>query len=91
MAPLVFTGTPIIRALWWLDPDDSECLESDSQFLVGDSLLVAPVLEPGVRSRDIYLPQGNWEDVMNGVTIKGRRWLRNYKAEQHQCPTFQKL
>ena len=91
MTEVYFTGAPIIRPLWWLDPEDKASLESDSQFLVGDSLLVAPILEPGARSRDIYLPEGNWEDVINGVTVKGRRWLWKFKAELNQCPTFRKL
>lgn len=85
------TGTPIIRPLWWLEPTETSALVSDSQFLVGDSLLVAPVLEPGARSRDIYLPTGNWEDLTNGVTVKGGRWLWIYNADLHQCPTFRKL
>ena len=37
---------------------DSEALSVEDEFLLGDSLLVAPVLEEGAIKRDIYLPRG---------------------------------
>ena len=44
--------------VWWLDPMDDEALTVEDEFLLGDSLLVAPVLEEGAIKRDIYLPRG---------------------------------
>ena len=44
--------------MWWLDPMDDEALSVEDEFLLGDSLLVAPVLEEGAIKRDIYLPRG---------------------------------
>ena len=44
--------------MWWLDPMDDEALTVEDEFLLGDSLLVAPVLEEGATKRDVYLPQG---------------------------------
>ncbi len=35
----------------------------DDAFLLGDALLVAPVTEPGVRSREVFLPQGRWQSL----------------------------
>jgi alpha-glucosidase (family GH31 glycosyl hydrolase) len=45
-----------------------------SEYLLGDFLLVAPVLEEGATSRDIYLPSGRWQDqvllsLRSGTTI----------------------
>ena len=37
---------------------DDEALTVEDEFLLGDSLLVAPVLEEGATKRDVYLPQG---------------------------------
>ena len=37
---------------------DDEALTVEDEFLLGDSLLVAPVLEEGSTKRDVYLPQG---------------------------------
>ncbi|KAL4659004.1 hypothetical protein GN956_G3396 [Arapaima gigas] len=54
------TGDPIIRPLWWIAMGDETAYKIDSQFLIGDDLMVAPVLEPGKQERDIYLPAGQW-------------------------------
>ncbi|XP_045209932.2 myogenesis-regulating glycosidase-like [Mercenaria mercenaria] len=82
------TGDPLIRPLWWIAPDDTDALECETQFLVGDYLLVAPVVEKGARQRDIYLPQGVWEDARKGDTLKGGKWLFKYIAELDEVPTF---
>ena len=46
--------------MWWLDPMDGEALTVEDEFLLGDFLLVAPVLEEGAVKRDVYLPRGRW-------------------------------
>ena len=47
----------IYYQVWWLDPMDEEALGLEDEFLLGDSLLVAPVLEEGAVKRDVYLPR----------------------------------
>lgn len=64
------TGEPVIRPVWWLAPHDERALACDDEFLVGDGLLVAPVIQPGQRARNVYLPPGQWQD-MAGQTITG--------------------
>ena len=54
-------GLPPFRALVMDDPDDRATWEIDDQFLIGDSLLVAPGL-PGQTDRTLYLPPGIWHD-----------------------------
>ena len=44
--------------MWWLDPQDAAALAVDDQFLLGDEVLVAPVLEEGAVTRHVYLPSG---------------------------------
>ena len=58
----VQTGAPIIRPLWWISPLDEESQITDSEFLLGNNTLVAPILEQNARSRNIYLPAGKWKD-----------------------------
>lgn len=52
------TGYPIIRPLWWLSTLDTNTVDISDQFLIGDSLMVAPILERGVTSRPVYFPSG---------------------------------
>ena len=44
-------GSPINRPLWWIDPTDQEALGVEDQFLLGNDILVAPVLEEGAVAR----------------------------------------
>lgn len=54
------TGLPLVRPLFWLDIQDRNLWELDDAFMLGDSLLVAPVLSPNATTRRIYLPRGKW-------------------------------
>ena len=78
---LSVTGWPIVRPLWWIAPTDDAALRCDSQFLLGDRLLVAPILHEGARSRDVYLPGGpsvHWRDFFaSGSPVRpGGTWIR---------------
>lgn len=55
-------GFPVVRSLWFVFPDDSETLDIDDQFCLGDSILVAPILTPKTTQRKAYLPKGTWVD-----------------------------
>ncbi len=54
------TGAPIARPLPWIWPADPRAFRADDQFLLGDHLLVAPVVERGATEREVYLPEGTW-------------------------------
>jgi alpha-glucosidase len=47
----------------------------DDQFLLGRDLLVAPVCEKGMTSRQVYLPEGLWYDWHSGEALEGGRWI----------------
>jgi alpha-glucosidase (family GH31 glycosyl hydrolase) len=61
------TGLPIMRHLLLEWPDDPQAVASDDEFLFGPDLLAAPVLAPGVTTRDLYLPRGVWIDLWRAV------------------------
>jgi len=62
---------PLMRALCFDWPDDERIWESPHQYLLGDSLLVAPVVEPGIEEWPVYLPDGAWKDVWTGEDLAG--------------------
>ncbi|XP_055953812.1 myogenesis-regulating glycosidase-like [Argiope bruennichi] len=72
------TAAPLVRPLWWIAPDDVNAQMCGSQFLVGEKIMVAPILEEGRRIRDIYLPAGWWKDHLLGEVRRGGKWLHNY-------------
>uniref|UniRef100_A0A673LY21 Si:ch211-117c19.1 n=1 Tax=Sinocyclocheilus rhinocerous TaxID=307959 RepID=A0A673LY21_9TELE len=87
---VLYTGDPIIRPLWWIATDDEAAYKIDSQFLIGDDLLVAPVLEPGKQERDIYLPAGRWRSY-KGEYYKGDKgpiYLTDYPVDLDEVAYF---
>ena len=65
------TGYPIMRALCLEYPKDPKVHNIQYEFLLGDSLLVAPVLDEGVKMWDFYLPGGEWVDFWTEEVIQG--------------------
>jgi alpha-glucosidase len=65
------TGAPILRPLFWSYPEDQETYSLDDQFLLGDSLLVAPVTRPGAEYRHVYIPAGSWFHYWTGARVDG--------------------
>ncbi len=69
------TGVPMMRAMRLEFPDDPGCTYLDRQYMLGDSLLVAPVFSPdGVV--DYYVPAGTWTSLLTGETVTGPGWFR---------------
>lgn len=65
------TGLPVARALVMDYPDDTATYEVDNQFMLGESMMVAPV-EKGT-SREVYLPEGMWTDFWTDAVYEGGR------------------
>ncbi|XP_071109181.1 myogenesis-regulating glycosidase-like [Haliotis cracherodii] len=86
----ITTGYPINRPLWWIAPMDEAALTVDDQFLLGDDVLVAPVVEQGATMRRIYLPAGRWRDELKGQTLDGGKWV-DYAVTLRDLPHFTKV
>ena len=56
--------------------DDSNTLNLDDQFMIGDDLLVAPILQPNQTSRLVYLPEGVWYDYWTSKKHVGGTMIR---------------
>jgi alpha-glucosidase len=66
-------GLPVVRPLFMVDPTDENLRETNDAFMLGDSILVAPILEPGATQRDVYLPRGVWYEYDTGKLTDGAR------------------
>ncbi|WP_026098946.1 glycoside hydrolase family 31 protein [Kamptonema formosum] len=64
-------GYPPVRPVFWRDSGDGALWGVDDAFLLGDALLVCPVLEPGARSRKVTLPKGRWYSFWDGSVMEG--------------------
>jgi alpha-glucosidase len=65
------TGAPYVRPVWWKAPRDRALRDVEDAFLLGDALLVAPVMEEGARQRAVRLPHGRWYDTATGEAYDG--------------------
>ncbi len=82
-------GTPLMRAMWYAFPEDEACAALKDQYMFGDQYLVAPVLGPGLRERQVYLPAGTWKNVDTGETLRGGRTV-TVPAPLDVIPVFEK-
>jgi alpha-glucosidase (family GH31 glycosyl hydrolase) len=67
------TGIPVMRGLWLHYPDDAVATARADEYLWGRDVLVAPVVEQGATSRQVYLPRGGWSDFWTGERVDGGR------------------
>ncbi|MGW7328316.1 glycoside hydrolase family 31 protein [Streptomyces sp. NPDC054840] len=65
------TGAPYVRPVWWGTPEERRLRDCEDTFLLGDALLVAPVLECGADRRAVRLPRGRWYDTATGAAYEG--------------------
>jgi alpha-glucosidase len=68
------TGAPIMRPLYYHFPQGEEALDIESEFLVGEVLLSAPIYEQGATKRDVYLPSGLWYSYWDNQEYPGGGW-----------------
>ena len=67
------TGVPMMRAMALQFADDPACLSLDRQYMLGDSLLVAPIFnEDGIAQ--YYVPAGTWTDLQTGEEFEGGKF-----------------
>ncbi|XP_078702737.1 myogenesis-regulating glycosidase-like [Branchiostoma floridae x Branchiostoma belcheri] len=81
---------PIIRPLWWEDPENILAQTIDDEFLVGDQILVAPIVERGTTTREVYFPiQGvSWQDARDrGRVYRGGEY-RTIRVELDEVAYF---
>ena len=83
-------GTPLLRAMWYEFTDDENCSDLKDQYMFGSCFLVAPVLEPEARERQVYFPAGRWRNVDTGEILEGGE-TRTAAAPLDIIPVFERL
>ena len=66
-------GYPMVRTLFFEYPEDPTSWLIEDEYLFGEDILVAPLMED-VSSRNVYLPPGLWTDYQSGKTYEGSCW-----------------
>lgn len=69
------TGLPVMRPLFLHHQSDSNTYNLNDQFLAGENILMAPVVQQGQRCRKVYLPEGKWIDYWTGEEHQGNNYI----------------
>jgi alpha-glucosidase len=70
------TGVPLFRPLMLNYQDDESTYNLDDEFMIGDDLLVAPIVKPDLTGRLVYLPKGVWYDYWTNKKYSGGTMVR---------------
>jgi alpha-glucosidase len=81
------TGHPLVRPLFWHDEADPALRKVDDAFLLGDHVVVAPVLDEDARLRQVRLPPGRWYPFDGDEAIDGGRTV-DVAAPLDTIPVF---
>ena len=64
-------GLPIIRHPMLEFPKDQKAYDTEAEYMLGEKMLIAPVVEQGATSRSFYLPKGDWVNYWTGALLEG--------------------
>lgn len=84
------TGEPIMKPVFFDYPQDKASYTIRDEWLLGDSLLAAPIVT-SADSRMVNIPPGQWLDVEHHRVITGPATLKGYQASLAQTPVFIRL
>ncbi|MBC7887654.1 MAG: DUF5110 domain-containing protein [Ferruginibacter sp.] len=87
-------GAPLVAPLYYYYPGDTVAVNVEDEFMWGEHILVAPVLQKGAAERKLYLPRGNWYALGNSenenADLKTYHSFINYKVSISEAPVFVK-
>lgn len=82
------TGAPVMRPLFYLGDDSAKISDQrlEDEYLIGNNLLVAPILEAKATERLVELPCGTWKNLSTGKLYSGKFC---YSPEKGELPVFE--
>ncbi len=83
-----FRKAPLIRPLWFDYPAVEEYYGIPDQYMLGKDLVVAPVLDTDLHSRNILLPPGKWREAITGESFDGPVTLKDFPVRCPGIPVF---
>ena len=81
------TGIPPVRHLVLNYQKDKNVYAIDDEFLLGDAILVAPIITDNTFERSAYLPKGSWIELLTEKIIEGGKWI-TASANLYQIPVY---
>ena len=79
-------GIPVLRPMFLEFPEDRTCHHLDLQYMLGESILVAPIFNSDGEA-NYYLPEGQWTHLISEEVLEGPRWYKE-TYNYHSLPIF---
>ncbi|HRN73839.1 MAG TPA: glycoside hydrolase family 31 protein, partial [Ginsengibacter sp.] len=76
-------GLPLLKALLLNYPEDPTVWTIEDAYLLGNDLLIAPLMEFETSERKVYLPEGRWIDLQTKHILEGGQW---HTIQSHYLP-----
>lgn len=83
------SGKPIMRPMFFDFYEDEVCYTLEDQYMYGEDILFAPIVNQGQTDREVYLPEGRWVNVYDRIVYEGQQFLKCH-AELDQFIAFVK-
>jgi len=83
------TGKPLVKPLFYEEPTSKAFLNYSDVYMFGDAFLVAPVVRPGIETKEIIFPSGKWYDFYTDEVIDGGQNIEVEVSQEH-IPVFVK-
>lgn len=80
---------PLMAPLYYYFSNDTAAAKVEDEYMWGENILVAPILEKGAKERKVYLPEGKWLNIFNGTIYNGKQWL-TLSTDLSYIPVFTK-
>jgi len=82
------TGAPLMRPLFFEEPNNEKLFNYDDAYLWGNDFLVAPIVKPEKQEKEVYFPKGsNWYDFYNDRKYNGGQ-TTTVAVNDTTIPTF---
>lgn len=87
-------GEPLVAPLYYYYPHDTAAVKVEDEFMWGENILVAPVLQKGLTERKVFFPEGKWYEFINLKTHQTNNNIyqssTNFKTSIDAMPVFVK-
>lgn len=87
LMPYIFTqafiasqhGWPMLKTMFLNYPDEPATWNLEDQYMFGEEMLIAPIIEENMNTKNVYLPKGKWINYLTNEVYDGAQWV-NIKA-----------
>jgi alpha-D-xyloside xylohydrolase len=87
LMPYIFTqafiasqhGWPMLKTMFLNYPDEPATWNLEDQYMFGEEMLIAPIIEENMNTKNVYLPKGKWINYLTNEVYEGAQWV-NIKA-----------